>query len=303
LRRALNDLPKDLDETYTRIILNISEENKADAIKLLQWLCYSLEPISLEMAVDILATEYSDSLGRCHFDPDQRPPEADDVLSICSSLVSLGESRTLQLAHFSVKEYLTSERVQLSLTSPDYSISSTNANLIIAGTCLAYIMDSSLNLITEDSKEKFPLSKYARFHWLEHYFAAGDAVVDSWAEALLMCFLTEDTHLKNYLSWLSVQHIGFKENELLSSIGDPVFFASLFGLIRILKILIHMGPMGNCLGGLSGIALQAGAMDLGQPKVRLCLETLKVLLEAGLTLMQWVDIMVLRYKQRHIQET
>jgi hypothetical protein len=118
LRRALADLPKDLDETYARIIIGISEENKADGIKLLQWLCYSFSPISLKMAADILATGYSNDLGRCHFDPDERPPVADDVLLICLSLVSLGENCTLQLAHFSVKEYLTSDRVDRLLKSP-----------------------------------------------------------------------------------------------------------------------------------------------------------------------------------------
>jgi hypothetical protein len=152
------------------------------------------------MAADILATGYSDELGRCHFDPDERPPETDDVLLICSTLVSLGDKGRLQLAHFSVKEYLTSERVHHLFASSDYKISSTIANLSIAEICLACIMDSSPNITTaEDSRKLFPLFDYAGTYLFDHYFAADDAAIDSTAEALLMCFLTEDEYLKNYL--------------------------------------------------------------------------------------------------------
>jgi hypothetical protein len=277
LRRALADLPKDLDETYARIIIGISEENKADAIKLLQWLCYSFSPISLKMAADILATGYSNDLGRCHFDPDERPPVADDVLLICLSLVSLGENCTLQLAHFSVKEYLTSDRVHRLLKSPGYNISSTIANLNIAEMCLAYIIDSSPNITTEDSNKLFPLSTYAADSCFDHYIAAGDAAIDSTAEALLMCFLIEGSYFKDFL--LSLQ-LGETDNIGFESFGDPIYFASWFGLTRILKKLIQMESKGNCLGGPSGIALQAGAQAHGNQK-KPYLEILTILLEAG----------------------
>jgi hypothetical protein len=276
LRRALADLPKDLDETYARIIVGISEENKADAIKLLQWLCYSLKPISLEMAADILATGYSNRLGRYHFDPDERPPEIDDVLLICSSLVSLGEKGELQLAHFSVKEYLTSERVPHLLASSDYNISSTISNLNIAEVCLAYVMDSSPSITTEDSIKLFPLFNYAENKWFHHYLTASDAAIDSKAEALLMCFLNEDAYLKNFLS----VHPDQIENGTLQPFGDPVYYASWCGLTRILKKLVKMESKGNCIGGPSGIALEAAAQEVGTQKPHL--EILKILLEAGL---------------------
>jgi hypothetical protein len=282
LRKALADLPQDLDETYGRIILGISEENKADAIKLFQWLCYSLEPISLEMAADILATGYSDRLGRCHFDLDERPPEIDDVLLVCSSLVSLGENRTLQLAHFSVKEFLTSDRVGRLLKSPGYNLSSRTANLNIAEMCLAYIMGSCPNITTEKSSKLFPLFDYAAQNWSDHYLAAGDAAIDSKAEALLVCFLNEDAYLKSFL--LAVKSIQSSQNEIyngrLEPFGDPVYFASWFGLTWILKKLVQMESKGNCFGGPLGIALEAGAQENGAQKP--CLEILKILLEAGL---------------------
>jgi hypothetical protein len=279
LRKALADLPKDLDETYARIILGINEENKADAIKLLQWLCYSEEPISLKMAADILATGYSGRLGRCHFDPDERPPEIEDVLLICSSLVSLGKKGRLQLAHFSVKEYLTSDRVDRLLKSAGYNINSTIANLNIAEMGLAYIMDSSTNITMEDSSKLFPLFNYAASKCFDHYFAAGDAAIDSTAEALLVCFLTEDSYLKNFLLSAQLGQIG-NTRLRLEEFGDPIYFASSFGLTRILKKLVQMESKGNCLGGPSGIALQAVAQEIGIQMPYL--EILNILLESGL---------------------
>jgi hypothetical protein len=143
--------------------------------------------------------------------------------------------------------------------------------------CLAYIIDSSPNITTEDSNKLFPLSTYAAGNCFDHYIAAGDAAIDSTAEALLMCFLIEEPYFKGFL--LSLQpretdNIGF---ELF---GDRIYFASWFGFTRILKKLVQMESKGNCLGGPSGIALQAGAQKYRSQK-KPCLEILKVLLEAG----------------------
>lgn len=62
-----------------------------DAIKLLQWLAFSFRPISLEEAVEVLATDPNADDGPL-FDPRQRLRDPQDVLTICPSLVVIGGS-------------------------------------------------------------------------------------------------------------------------------------------------------------------------------------------------------------------
>jgi hypothetical protein len=83
------------------------------------------------------------------FDPERRFPEPRDVLTICFSLVTItvlpslivmGRTITVaQLAHFSVQEYLVSDRIRDG-PAKEYSMQGVSANLCIAETCLAYLL-------------------------------------------------------------------------------------------------------------------------------------------------------------------
>ncbi|KAF8484411.1 hypothetical protein JB92DRAFT_1567326 [Gautieria morchelliformis] len=127
LKKALTDLPKTLYETYDRILLDIDEGNRDYARKLLQWLAFSVDKVSLREAVEVLATD-PDGKNEPLFDPDQRFDDPRDILTLCSSMVALtnlsqtfhhpehfkhqGKFTELTLAHFSVREYLVSESLR-----------------------------------------------------------------------------------------------------------------------------------------------------------------------------------------------
>lgn len=130
LRKALNTLPKTLDDTYERILLNLDEEYEDYAFKIFQWLCFSKRSMRINEMVEVLATDSTDDFS---FMPEQRLPDPRDILTICSTLVSITSTATngtsaqtdeLRLAHFSVKEYLISDRLKNSsmhryhITSP-----------------------------------------------------------------------------------------------------------------------------------------------------------------------------------------
>src|ERR1700727_3989815 len=68
LRRALNALPKTLDETYERILVKIDELYREDVQKVLQFLAFSARPVSLEEVVEALAVTFE---GSPRFDPEQ----------------------------------------------------------------------------------------------------------------------------------------------------------------------------------------------------------------------------------------
>lgn len=130
LQEALASLPDTLDETYARILNAIPSRHKQTAIRILQFLAFSERPLKIEEVVEIIAV---DPKGDPRFDPRNRMPESKEISRYCSSLVAVERRRTsefnqtmvteLQLSHFSVKEYLTSNRLEKDLTPSFQEIS------------------------------------------------------------------------------------------------------------------------------------------------------------------------------------
>jgi hypothetical protein len=192
LEKALTSLPKTLYETYDRILLEINEDYRQDALKLLQWLAFSFRALSLSEAVDLLATD-PDTENDLLFDQNRRLWNPRDVQGICASLVTIsvpdirdGEYSIIEdgvdyhakfagpeevrLAHFSVREYLVSEHLRIGHSKLSYyHFNKKLADTFIAKTCLAYLLQFNQNGSIEDSRQtSYPLSSYAARYWIDH---------------------------------------------------------------------------------------------------------------------------------------
>ena len=177
LRQQLRSLPTSLDQTYERILLNIDKTYSNYALRMRCWLTYSARPLRLLELAEIFPIDVEEDPG---FDPERRFPEPEDILLTCSSLVTVTvdaeevyvlESEIdgeIKLAHFPVKEYLISNRIQESKASK-YSLHETYANLSIAKDCLLYLLYIS-ERVPETSRNtlEFPLASYAARNWAEH---------------------------------------------------------------------------------------------------------------------------------------
>ncbi|KAI0435423.1 hypothetical protein F5Y09DRAFT_327738 [Xylaria sp. FL1042] len=170
VRNALANLPKTLDETYARIVANIPHRDRPIAARLLQFLCYSERPLTLEEAVDCIAVNISAQ----RFDPENRIPVPREISGYCSNLVAIGERAgvwnhggrkivtEIRLAHYSVREYFVSNRLDRNIA---IDLEETTARASIASVCLIYLLplrpgDSDLKLL--------PLARYAAKYWTEH---------------------------------------------------------------------------------------------------------------------------------------
>ena len=119
LRKSLATLPPTLDETYNRILCDIDEKDSEYAVCILQWLAFSSRPLLVEEIAEVIAINVERNPA---FNRDEVLEEPSEVLSICSSLVTIttteqrfttgskGHSKVVTLAHYSVKEYLISDR-------------------------------------------------------------------------------------------------------------------------------------------------------------------------------------------------
>ncbi|EXA31380.1 hypothetical protein FOVG_17351 [Fusarium oxysporum f. sp. pisi HDV247] len=165
IKIALRALPRDLNETYYRMLKNIPAEYKSSAIRLLQFLVYTKRPLTLAEAIEVIATEIDQEPRG--FDVDGRLSLKADVLRYCPSLVIIAKVTNytetveeLHLAHFSVKEYLL-EQAEFDLES---------ASIVITRTCLTYLGDIENNCST--IRSDFPMARYAAKSWMDYAASA-----------------------------------------------------------------------------------------------------------------------------------
>src|SRR5260221_4585337 len=173
VRHVLEELPETLDETYERILWEIPKANRAHAHRLLQCLTVAIRPLLVEELADILALEFDPAGGMARLNEDLRWEDQEQaVLSACSSLIAvvdLRDSRVVQFSHFSVKEFLTSDRLAVSTvdTSRYHHIHLEPAHVVMAQACIAVLLRLEPP-IDKERIQKFPLADYAATHFADH---------------------------------------------------------------------------------------------------------------------------------------
>ncbi|KAH9009928.1 hypothetical protein EDB83DRAFT_2185807, partial [Lactarius deliciosus] len=140
LRRILEELPKSLDETYKRILKEINNANREHAYRLLQCLAVARRPLRVEELAEVLTFDLSMG-GIPKLIADWRWEDQEEaVLSACSSLVSIivdNGSRVVQFSHFSVKEFLISDRLASCMEEVSrFYIPIEPSHMIISQACL-----------------------------------------------------------------------------------------------------------------------------------------------------------------------
>ncbi|THX71919.1 ankyrin repeat protein [Aureobasidium pullulans] len=264
VRRMLGSLPLDLDETYDRILQNIPRARVPNAIKLLQLLAFSKRPLRLEEVVDAIATEPD---AETSFDADDRLHPPHDITEYCPSLMKItypdAEEPQLQLAHFSVREYLVLRRKG----NPHYrSFKEKVANAMITRVCLAYLWTAAEGSSTQQGASRFPLAGFAARYWLEHAGPAGENKdnVFFWTQLIF-------TKPRFMLHWLSLYDPAVVVHATYGS-PSPLYYASLGGLERSVVYLIKNGSHPGIRDKSFGNVLEAAATSGNLRVARLLLD-------------------------------
>jgi hypothetical protein len=87
LRTQLKGLPGDLYKIYDRMVSGLNEMHRDDALKMLQWLSFSIRPLKLAEVAQV-ACVVPDVEQGLRFDPSQIFTDPRSVLNICSSFVT-----------------------------------------------------------------------------------------------------------------------------------------------------------------------------------------------------------------------
>lgn len=168
-RAALASLPPDLNSTYERILSRVNQGNPQTqkvVRRALRWIAN--DEGSLNLTVEALCEAVSIDLGST-----RRNPEAisDDsaILRGCSSLVRRSQDGDkLELAHFTVKEFLQQIDPERDPSIAAYQYNPWDDQLKLAKVCLTYLMfdnfDQSGSFNPQTSKlrfQEYPFREYA----------------------------------------------------------------------------------------------------------------------------------------------
>jgi ankyrin repeat protein len=345
LEKALKSLPRTLDETYKRMLMNIDPDFVDDAKRILTWLCFSECPVTAQELIEGLAVELGE---QPRLNCERRLQDPYDIVRICPGLISMvnsadglipsNENRaksdddddpaldrddadsdlqshapnddlhyqdaespdsfdkdgpsmrspgldvasklpdpalpnlSLRIAHFSVQEYLESERIR-SQSPATFALQSHTAHTEIAKTCLVYLQNVRLLDLSE-----FPLASYAAQHWYIH-FGKGDEDCDS-----LNCLATDFLESKDngFENWIRIfdpdDYYRFNNRPDLQrpseDIAPPLYYACLLGLYQPLQSLLENDSVKkriNATGGKFGTALQGASYEGRQQIVQVLL--------------------------------
>ncbi|KAH9967018.1 hypothetical protein BJV74DRAFT_968858 [Russula compacta] len=268
--KALDELPTTLDGTYKRMLEEIPEEKWQHAHRLFQCLVAAIRPLHVEELAEILAISFEGDVG-ANLMEGWRPENAEDaVVSACSALITVIEdkrSKIVQFSHFSVKEFLISDRLRTSEVGNirHYHILLDAAHAILARACIAVLLQLDES-VDKERLRTFPLARYAAQYWVDHTkFGDMASGIQDTIELLI------DPH-KSYLPvWAFWIHNVEGEYPVPDSIDDlpehppqveatALYYAVLCGFIGVAKYLIvARGEDVNARCGHHGTPLRAAS--------------------------------------------
>ena len=276
VKKALASLPKTLSESYDCILLAIDEEHRQKAFIALQWISHCCRPITIEELAEAVII---DPTATPPFNPHGRIPDPHWLLELLSGFVVISKMRrsldwdvmelvvpkyiqVVEIAHFSVKEYLNSDEI-LSGPARTFHIQERIAIEAIIQRSLLYLNSYSVSNRKSASLQdldEFPLLLYVSHFWHEHVLAVEDAL-SAQTKDLVYDFLNSETSL---LSWLKV----YRPDDTLApfskkdyEIGPPLYYLAFWGAYYLVRDIIDKGADINARGGTYSTALQAAAFN------------------------------------------
>lgn len=272
VRGILEKLPKTLDETYERVLKEINEDNREHARRLLHCLAVAVRPLRVEELAEILAFDFNaraqGGIPECHAGW-QRKDQERAVLFTCSSLITVVDGhihdeeddeeddsndsrvfRLVQFSHFSVKEFLMSNRLASSTRGvSQYHILPGSAHTILAQACLGILLRLDNPDHTRNVND-FPLTEYAAQHWVTH--AQFENVASRVKDGMESLFDPDKPH---FTAWVNIYNIdgvilwkSFQRYE--TQIPTPLYYSALCGFHDLAKHLLFKDPQhARAIGG------------------------------------------------------
>ena len=251
ISQMLDQLPESLDDTYLHVLSQIPQANQKHAHRILQCLALAVRPLRVSDLAVLLAFDFDTTPGGI---PKYRAvlrldDQTQAVLSTCSSLVTVIDDnqygQIVLLSHFSVKEFLLSNRLDPSLGDVScYRIRSESAHTVLTQACLGTLLHLD-DHIDKESVKSFPLAGYAARHWFEHA-QFGDV---AWRvkEGMYTLFDSDKPYFAAWVELYDIDLPRFYERDLSAEISpnltpNPLYYAVLCGFYDLVEHLAIKSP-------------------------------------------------------------
>ena len=185
IRKALENLPKTLDETYERMLLTLYAQ-AGDSLTLLRRTFAFVPFAKRPMTVAEVAQAVVIDIGDEKFDRDAAFCDPEDLLSFCHPLVDVSSTGHLGFVHHSVREFFVSDRLANADGGiKEFALNGEACHAEISQLCLTFacfedFAGGHCQTLEELSlrKERFPFLGYAAAYWTFHgEHRTDDAVV------------------------------------------------------------------------------------------------------------------------------
>ena len=213
--KALRGLPRGLPAIYSRMLLQIPEEQRETSCNILRWVALAVRPLSLQ---ELAAATSIQSPFPTQITEEQA---IRDAIFYCKPLLQEQETRKVEgnhlipgdyhvwrqkqkeigFIHQSARDYLLRKERDNNKILEEFRIEPENANLEITITCLDCITQSGLWHLSSDSLANFKLKKshlldYSVLHWPEH--ARGCLAQDAALLDTLKRFIYNEPSIRTY---------------------------------------------------------------------------------------------------------
>ena len=288
LHIELMRMPKTIEQTYDRILQNVTSRHRPFVQSALHWLAFAKRPLLLQEIAEAAVLQPRSE----NFDLDLfRLLDENLIVELCGTLVTVStvefrvhisddwlseklwihggfysshmnnnKFKVVSLSHYSVKEYIASQRLEKGALSNFYA-SEKLANTYLAECCLFYLLHFNRGEIAvELDFMESPLLEYAACNWISHWNQAstsGQSELRHLAESFF-----DSKSSKAYVNWLNIWNPDTKLESTsrdfmyrrdikksVESLPPMLYWVASLGDLALLQLLIENGAEISKRGG------------------------------------------------------
>lgn len=272
MRASLSNLPGTLREMYVNTLERVDPEDIPFVREALFWLSFAKQPLTLKSLNEVVVLDETCTV----LDEDMMLVPRDILLQICQGLISVDQVGHVNLAHSSVKDFLTSDWIRSSRVG-HFALDSATADATIMRKCLTYLCLDNFKDGYGEYRERPKVRSflyYASYFWPTHgtYCDFGK----SERQLVNRFFATRKLPRRgNYGVWIESLIPGVDTSIIENT--EPLYYAASFGMASVVKAILASDPdvNVNAPGG------RVGATPLFAAGWRHNYEVVEILLKAG----------------------